>query len=131
MDFSTLLSSESLLYIGLGVIVLLIIVLATFFFKGKPAVIPTPVAASTNVAATTTTQAVTQPAEVLPSTEVVNQMPAVEQAQTLPATEAPKGELPPLSSWKPSQEAAPIPANDGPTTAPATVGESVAGTSAQ
>jgi hypothetical protein len=131
MDFSTLLSSESLLYVGLGVIVLLVIVLASFLFKGKPAAAPTPVTASINVAATTATQAVTQQAEVLPSTEVVNQMPVVEQAQTLPTNEAPKAAVPPLSSWKPSQEAAPLPANDDSSAASTTVAESVAGTTSQ
>ncbi len=130
MDFSTLLSSGSLLYVGLGVAVLLVIILAVFLFRGKPATPAPEGGAPAAVTTSTETQAISQPTETLPSTEVVNQMPVVEQAATQPA-EVPKGEVPPLSSWKPSQEAAVIPANDDSTAAPSTVGDSVSSSSAQ
>ncbi len=131
MNFSTLLSSEALLYVGLGVIFLLVIVLSSFLFKGKSVAVPTSVATSTNLTATTTTQAVTQPVEVLPSTEVINQTPVAGPDVTLPVADTPKAVVPPLSSWKPSQEAAPIPANDDTTASPTSVGESVTGAQAQ
>lgn len=127
MDFSTLLSSGPLLYVGVGVIVLLIIVLLYKLFSSKTESAPSPAittqAAAVSVA--TETQTVAQPAETLPSTEVINQMPVAEPAATLPVVETPKAEVPPLSSWKPSQEAAPIPAKDDVAEAQALVGESV------
>lgn len=133
MDFSTLLSSGSLLYVGLGVVVLLIIVLLykLFFGKKESAAAPSLATQSAAASVTTETQAVTQSAEVLPSTEVINQMPVVETTPTLPVAEAPKAEVPPLSSWKPSQEAAPIPAKDDVVAVGAPVSESVAEKPAQ
>ncbi len=130
MDLSTLLSSESLLYVVLGVVALLVAILSYFLFKTKPSVEVAPVAVTAVASAVTVAQAVTQPTESLPSTEVVNQMPTVEHA-TVSKVEVPKGEVPPLSSWKPSQEAAVIPASDDSTGAPSTVGESISSPSTQ
>ncbi len=109
MDFSTLLPSGSLLYVGIGAVILLVI-LAAFLFKGKSVVAQTQ--ASTDVTTTTESQAVTQPLETLPSTDLAQQMPVVESSASLPVAETQKATVPPLSSWKPSQEAAPLPASD-------------------
>lgn len=124
MDFSTLLSSGSLLYVGIGATVVLIVILTTSLFRGRSSASAPAVATSAAVSGASESQAVAEPTESLPSTEVVNQMPAVEQASTQPV-QMPKGEVPPLSSWKPSQEAAPIPSNDDSIIPPSTIGESV------
>lgn len=130
MDLSTLLSSESLLYVGLGVVALLIAILSYFLFKTKPSAEGAPVAVTVAASVATESQAVTQPTESLPSTEVLNQTPTVEQAAAA-KVEVLKGEVPPLSSWKPSQEAAVIPASDDSTDLPSTVGESISSPSTQ
>lgn len=125
MDFSILLSPGSLLYVGIGAAILLIIIFTAFLFKEKSSeATESTIAVSSNVSVAVGTQAVTQSTEALPSTEVVNQTPVIEPVATLPVSEASKTEVPPLSSWKPSQEAAPIPVKDDVADAGISVSES-------
>ncbi len=117
MDFSSLVSSGSLLYIiGGGVCVVLVIVLIFITMsKGGTSATSSPLS-DTNGATPATTvesQSLASNEQILPSNEVLDPLPvAVNTNATTPAMDVSKGEIPPLSSWKPSQDAAPIPAED-------------------
>lgn len=128
MDFSTLFSAENFLYIigGSICVVLFIIVVLIKVFKNGPAENAPLVVGSATPTPVTESQSLSKEEQILPSTEVIDAAPVVVATNAAtPAIEVSKGEIPPMSSWKPSQEAAPIQSEDTQDTPPATIEESV------
>ncbi len=132
MDFSTLFSAENFLYIigGSICVVLFIIVVLIKVFKNGPAESAPLVVGSATPTPVTESQSLSKEEQILPSTEVIDAAPVVVATNAAtPAIEVSKGEIPPMSSWKPSQEAAPIQSEDTQDTPPTTIEESVKATS--
>lgn len=128
MDFSTLFSAENFLYIigGSICVVLFIIVVLIKAFKNGPAENAPQVVGSATPTPVTESQSLSKEEQILPSTEVIDAAPVVVATNAVtPAIEVSKGEIPPMSSWKPSQEAAPIQSEDTQDTPPTTIEESV------
>lgn len=128
MDFSTLFSPENTLYIIGGVIcvvLVIMLVLIKVIKGGQVANVPT-VSESASPTVTTQSQSLTEEEKILPSTEVLDIAPvSVTTNATTPAIEVSKGEIPPMSAWKPSQEAVHIQSEDGQDVPPTTIEESV------
>lgn len=116
MDFSTLFSSGNTLYI-IGAVVIVILVIELFVILSKKSPVNQAITATTipvAPSATTETQAVTKEESVLPSTTIAETSPAVmDQNTSAVIAEPAKAVIPPLSSWKPSEVAAPIKVEEG------------------
>lgn len=116
MDFSTLFSSGNSLYIIGGVVLVIVLIEVVVIFSKKS---PVNQALSAAVAPATPsvgteTQAVAKEESILPSTAIAETSPAIMEQNTAAVSLEPvKAAIPPLSSWKPSEVAAPIKVEDG------------------
>jgi hypothetical protein len=117
MNFSSLLSSWSLLYaVGGGVCVVFIIVfiLVKILNPKQSSQVQTFNLAEVAVSTALPSQALTKEGSILPSTNVMDIAPVVIANNAASASvEINKGEIPPLSSWKPNQEAVSFKSEDG------------------
>ncbi|MBP6888448.1 MAG: hypothetical protein KBC21_01975 [Candidatus Pacebacteria bacterium] len=111
MDLSFLLLSGTSLYI-VGAVVCVVVVLLLVVFGKKSEQGSTSVASpvATTPSVTTESQSLAQEESILPSTTMAETSPLV--IETLSSITPPiavnKGEIPPLSSWKPSETVVPI-----------------------
>lgn len=109
MDFLLLTSTELSLLIGAVIVIILIIIAVVVLLLGGKKEAVSGEATSLNSPTEVQSHMPTGSVQTIPSTEKADILPSTESVNILPTNEMTNGAVPPISSWKPSEHAAPLP----------------------